>query len=355
VQIDWIHVDIEITNRCNAKCYFCPRDQTPHQGLMSPAVFEQALQRVIEFRDTARERLGRDLRVSLCGLGEPLLNKHAANYVRAVRDAGFECSISSNGSLLDEEAARALLDAGLTGIDINVGDEGDDYEDVYKLSWDRTHENVQRFAQMAEGRCRVAVVLVNHRRDVKHRENMKRFWRERGITEFQSFDIINRGGALFVDSMQYEALPQQARAVEMLEAQGVRPLCNFPFMFLFIGYDGEYYLCCSDWKKEVPLGSVIDASFLDVVMTKIDYTLSREPVCKTCNFDPVNRLTEALHAQSDGELTEVEVAGVVEDIFKDHHAAVEIVEGLGFSMPEPQPLATTITEPSRRSIPVRAL
>ena len=33
-------VDIELTNRCNAKCHFCPRDQTPHEGLMSPEVFD---------------------------------------------------------------------------------------------------------------------------------------------------------------------------------------------------------------------------------------------------------------------------------------------------------------------------
>ena len=44
-------IDIELTNRCNAKCHFCPRDQTPHQGLMSPEVFEQALHRAVEYRD----------------------------------------------------------------------------------------------------------------------------------------------------------------------------------------------------------------------------------------------------------------------------------------------------------------
>ena len=43
-------VDIEPTNRCNAKCYFCPRDATPHQGLMTRAVFEQSLGRCAELR-----------------------------------------------------------------------------------------------------------------------------------------------------------------------------------------------------------------------------------------------------------------------------------------------------------------
>ena len=33
-------IDMEVTNRCNAKCHFCPRDRTPHQGLMPAEVFE---------------------------------------------------------------------------------------------------------------------------------------------------------------------------------------------------------------------------------------------------------------------------------------------------------------------------
>lgn len=332
MQIDWIHVDIEITNRCNAKCHFCPRDQTPHQGLMSPETFSHALRRVVEFREVSRAQLGRDVRVSLCGLGEPLLNKHAPDFVRAVRDAGLECSISSNGSLLDEKDARALLDAGLTGIDINVGEVGDDYEDVYKLDWDRTHENVVRFAELAEGRCEVAVVLVNHREDIEHRRKMKQFWRERGITRFQAFDIINRGGSLFVDEMQFESYPELAQARGLLEARGEQSLCNFPFMFLFIGYDGQYYLCCSDWKKEAPLGHVADVSFVEIIEVKIEHTLSRRPVCRTCNFDPINRLTEALRAEGEGQLDRAAVDAVVTDIERDHQAAAQIIEDLGFDL-----------------------
>ena len=74
-------IDIEPTNRCNAKCHFCPRDQTPHQGLMSPEVFSQSLLRAAEYRDLALEKLGEDVDISLCGLGEPLLNRHTPEFV----------------------------------------------------------------------------------------------------------------------------------------------------------------------------------------------------------------------------------------------------------------------------------
>ena len=99
-------IDIEPTNRCNAKCHFCPRDQTPHQGLMSPEVFAQSLRRAAEYRDLALEKLGEDVGISLCGLGEPLLNRHTPEFVRQARDAGFEVAMSSNGALLNEDRGR---------------------------------------------------------------------------------------------------------------------------------------------------------------------------------------------------------------------------------------------------------
>ena len=45
MKVSFFNLDIEPTNRCNANCYFCPRDQTPHQGLMTTEMFDQALER----------------------------------------------------------------------------------------------------------------------------------------------------------------------------------------------------------------------------------------------------------------------------------------------------------------------
>ena len=55
------------------------------------------------------------------------------DYVRLAQAEGFFVKMSSNGSLLDERRSTALLEAGLQQILINVGEEGDDYEEIYKL------------------------------------------------------------------------------------------------------------------------------------------------------------------------------------------------------------------------------
>jgi len=209
--------------------------------------------------------------------------------------------MSSNASLLDEKRGAALLDAGLQKININASEEGADYEDVYKLSFERTCDNILRFIEMAGDRCTVQIVLVDHRGDAEHNDRMTEFWRERGLKDFVRYPLMNRGGALFVDHMQYESRPELDEARAMFEGAAVLPSCYAPFSFLFIGYDGNYYLCCSDWKKEVSLGSVFDRTFLEITGAKLDRVLSREPICKSCNVDPLNQLTGELIAANQGD------------------------------------------------------
>jgi MoaA/NifB/PqqE/SkfB family radical SAM enzyme len=320
-------VDIEPTNRCNAKCHFCPRDATPHEGLMTPPVFQQTLARAMELRETARELFNSEIKVSFCGLGEPLLNPRTPAWIGEVRDAGFQCVMASNASVLDERRGRALLDAGLQQININVGDEGHDYEEIYRLPFERTRDNVLRFAEMAKGRCEINIVIVDHRRDREHVKAMVKYWQDLGLDRFVFFDVMNRSGALFVDDMQYESYSETAEARRLLAAQDGPAHCIVPFVDLFVGYDGNYYLCCSDWKKEAPVGSVFDSSFVALIHEKLERVTSREPICKTCNWDPVNRVTDVLRAINAGEADESQRDELVADLLGTTQKVMGIVHG----------------------------
>ena len=337
-------IDIELTNRCNAKCYFCPRDQTPHQGLMSGEVFDQVLARAIEFRQATLDLDGDAVRVSLCGLGEPLLNPLAADAVRKVKAADFECVMASNGSVLDERKGRALLAAGLDAIYINVGDHDDAYESIYKLPFHQTLENVLRFSEMADGACTVSIVLVDHRRNRAHIDDMMQYWRGLGLKHFLVFDLINRGGALFVDDMQFESMPQLADAQLLLQGQGRGAVCGAPFRYIFVGYDGHYYLCGSDWKKQVPLGTVFQYPVNALVGAKLEHVKAREPICKTCNCDPLNVIAHELAAVDEGESDLETVEKLVDDMVANTHLLYECVVRI-----------EQVTTPSRRRlIPVRS-
>lgn len=316
---------------------------------MPPEVFEQGLKQVITFRDTLGLE-NNQITISLCGLGEPLLNKHVIDYIRQVRAAGFRVVMSSNGSLLDEGKSAELLEAGLQQILINVGEKGDDYEEIYELPFDKTLENVVRFNEMSGGKCEVTMVLVDHRADPDHIAEMKKFWAGHGISGSVSYEVMNRGGSLFVDHMQYDAFPELAQARELLADSAGTPLCGAPFWFLFVGYDAQYYLCCSDWEKQTPMGSIFDTAFLDVVRQKLEHVATRRPVCETCNLDPINRLTEELRAEASGAAPAGTAAKMVAKLTNENEGVWNYLARAGIDRDD-----AAVAAPRRRMIPVQSL
>jgi MoaA/NifB/PqqE/SkfB family radical SAM enzyme len=294
---------------------------------MTATTFEQSLRRAIEFRALSRA-LGRpDFSIGFCGLGEPLLNRDVPAFVRRVRDAGFDCSMSTNGALLDESTSRALLAAGLQQVTINVTEIGEAYERVYRLPFDRTLANILRFKELARDQCDVVIVLVDHRGEPGHLESARQYWRSHGLTRFHTFGLINRGGALEVEGMQYVSYPETSSARSLLEEAGVVPLCATPFLYPFIGYDGQYYLDSSDWRKEVPLGSVFDVSLVEIIEAKLAHVRSRERVCRSCSLDPTNRIADALRRNGHSADAD-EVSEAIEQTRRDSAFLGEHIDAL---------------------------
>ncbi len=350
----FFRVDFEAANRCNADCSFCPRHMTPHEGLMSPETFEHAFNRTVEFRDLTLEHLEMDVGVTFCGLGEPLLNPRLPEWVARVRGADMMANIASNGAILDERRGRALLDAGLQQVLLNVGARGDAYEEIYKLPWERTRDNVLRFNEMAGDDCAVFIVLVDHADDPDAQEREKEFWRGEGVKKFLNFDIMNRGGSLFVDHMQFEQYPEMEEAKERFAQAEGEPACFVPFVVPFVGYDGNYYLCCSDWTKEAEFGHVKDVAIADLLKAKLEHTQSRRSPCHTCNVDPVNYLTQELRAEATGQAAAGHSDTVINQMIGAGNEVARIIETLGPFINHIDPIDRTVAPGGRQLIPVRA-
>ena len=165
---------------------------------------------------------------------------------------------------------------------------------------------------------------------------MQEFWQGFGFEQFYEFGLINRGGALHVDSMQYEQYPEQAEAARILdEGRDAPTVCQAPFSLPFIGYDGNYYLCCSDWRKEAPMGNVFERSLLDVTGDKLGHVTTRDPVCKSCNHDPLNRVTDELRLLSRGEGSVEELDNVIADVREGDAIVRNYLEVFGVEVQAP--------------------
>jgi putative metalloenzyme radical SAM/SPASM domain maturase len=106
---------VETTTRCNLGCQMCVKQTAGcqiHEGDMSPETFA-ALQPALPHLQA----------LILNGIGEPLLNPHLESFIRiakSVMPAGSWVGFQSNGLLVTNLRAVALVDAGLNRICLSI-------------------------------------------------------------------------------------------------------------------------------------------------------------------------------------------------------------------------------------------
>ncbi|MFC1823056.1 radical SAM/SPASM domain-containing protein [Thermodesulfobacteriota bacterium] len=140
-----IHLDIEITNRCNLKCTFCDklpyisRDQT---GDMDFELYKRIIDEGKEYELCS---------VKLSYRGESLLHPKVAEMVQYAKKKGIiDIYFNTNGMLLTEKMVLRLIDAGLDRISVSV--EGTDPVAFERArcgaKFDRILKNVDRLLEL---------------------------------------------------------------------------------------------------------------------------------------------------------------------------------------------------------------
>jgi hypothetical protein len=104
---------LELTNRCNFACEFCPDDRMVRpRGTMPLSLVERLL------AQAGRERVAREVHFHV--MGEPLLYPALTDAVRLARGSGLEAWLTTNGSLLTPDLLTDLRDAGLSHLTISL-------------------------------------------------------------------------------------------------------------------------------------------------------------------------------------------------------------------------------------------
>ena len=99
-------VYIEVTTRCNLRCKMCIRNAWDEPlGDMDEDTFEALLSQLAELPELTEVAFG--------GFGEPLIHPRIMRMLKAINALGVKVKVSTNGLLLDEEKAEALVDIGV--------------------------------------------------------------------------------------------------------------------------------------------------------------------------------------------------------------------------------------------------
>jgi radical SAM protein with 4Fe4S-binding SPASM domain len=164
---------VETTAKCNLYCPMCPREthKQPKED-MTDSVFERLVQ---EAGSTGEHMM-------LIGLGEPLLDDKIFDRIEYCEQHNVSTLLSTNGTLLDEEAAAKLLDTPLAHVTLSFDGSTKESFEYYRkgAKFERVRDNFVRFAKMKHERgapVQVVVQMVRMEGNAHEVDDFVRFWR----------------------------------------------------------------------------------------------------------------------------------------------------------------------------------
>jgi hypothetical protein len=90
---------------------------------------------------------------------------------------------------------------------------------------------------------------------------------------------------------------------------------------------GSTRLCCSTGRRK-PL-KCFDTSLEVITRQKLEHVRGREPICKTRNHDPINRLDGGASSASHGDGDEAGMNAVVEELISNNRMLEHYIDGSG--------------------------
>ena len=235
-------VQIESTNICNAKCVFCPRDDMHRrQGIMSVELFQKIVDECVDLGIT---------HVRMHNYGEAFIDKNLVDKVRYAKQKGVkEVGVISNGSLITEQIARGMIDAGLDAINISVDASGKEVFESTRLGlkYDKVIANIERLVRLRgeSGKRRPKLILS--------------FVRQNNSADEQAF--IEHWRAI-ADKVHVTDLHNWAGTLNT--ESDVNYPCYRPWLTFTVLWDGRVSLCCADFDGKIILGDLNTHSIADI-------------------------------------------------------------------------------------------
>lgn len=255
-----LSIMIDPSNVCNFKCVFCP---TGDQQALDEVGRETGMMRLDLFHKIIDDLAAFPTALQVLHLykdGEPLANRELPAMIAYAKASGRvqRVETTTNGYLLTEATATALIESGLDGIRVSIyGLTDDQYRGIVqtKVKFERIRSNLERLFVLktaAGSKLHVHAKII----DVGLTADAK--------TRFvETFEAIC--DSLHIDSlMKWHAMPPRDVARYINSDIGMfgkpidrqRLVCAEPFMKLAVNSNGDVSVCCVDWAHDTVVGRV---------------------------------------------------------------------------------------------------
>lgn len=327
---------IKITARCNLKCQFCQYWQMREPDELTTAEYCRVLDQLAA---------AGCVKVHFSG-GEATLRKDVIQLLSHCSGLGMKANITTNGTLLNEERARAFVEAGTHSVSLSLdGPDARSHDALRGVpgAFERTLKGIRLLAKARDkrgGKMKLRLNTVLTRHNYRRLPEIVELAEELGMTEIYPMPVDERGeepenrlskkdveyfntyiAPLALEARQragfstapYLVYPfglSEADVTYSAKGQYARgyfkeKVCYVPWLHIFIAWNGDVFLCCMARGKTEPFGNVRRQSVMEVFDGEPYRAIRREfmtrmpKVCHRCDmFVTENQRIEAAFAQN---------------------------------------------------------
>ena len=173
-------VYIEPTSDCNLNCKTCVRHSWDEEmGFMEMEDYKKIIGDLKSFKGLEK--------ISFWGIGEPLFHPQIAEMIELASKLGVKTQIITNGLLLDQEKAEALLEAGLDSLVVSVdGTSPETMADIRSGADLKTViQNVQNLRSLRDKKkkeCEIGIEYVIMKSNVDELKDLRKLARKLGAS-----------------------------------------------------------------------------------------------------------------------------------------------------------------------------
>ena len=258
---------IDITNRCNAKCVWCPNPDLTNVGAMDMDVYRKIIDD-FGFRGGV---------VTFGTFGEPLMDKYMQERIEYLKRYPkiHKVEVLTNGFFLNEKIVPTLLEHGV-GVDISLDElDRQTFEDVKKMSFDVVRDNIVDFLDANSKIARPVPVNIR----IKTLKTVEETMEQELFRIIASYDcsivlnsiddnIISKwAGKLdkdaFVKEYKISTKNKTRYTHKRFNQTNVAP-CTQLWKWMVVYWDGSVVLCCADMFSQTTVGDLKNNSITEI-------------------------------------------------------------------------------------------
>jgi MoaA/NifB/PqqE/SkfB family radical SAM enzyme len=296
-----VHIAIEPTNGCNAKCPVCEtgkNEMLRRKGMLDKQAYEVFVNRVAKHTNS----------LLFYFMGEPFLNKHAYEMIRYTREKDIYVETCTNGDFVD---AKGVIFSDINKISFQLGGMTEETHQRYRVasSLTKAHKNlyelIEERRKNPDSNVQIEVGFIVMRHNEHEVPAFLRWAKEIGVDVANVVDPCVRnmleGYAYLPKDRKYWFYDEKAFEQGVLKPR-VLPQneCQWIWNSMQINWNGEAVPCCRDPNGKHVLGNVFEDGLMRVFNGRKARNFRRRilteqgkvDICKLCSSYGLPTLTK---------------------------------------------------------------